>query len=247
MAKPKRLTDLVIHEVSCVDAGANPHAAIVLAKRDTMATSETEDDKTKLGKVEVAASTKGDGMPDPTVQELQAELQEMHKRLAPVEELSKRVEAAEIANAVLKADLEKSNTRAEETAKAARAEKDLRLIAEFRDVAKSKIPNLSGEDTEKAKLLKSLSENLPPEDCAAVMKMLEQGSTAMASHFQPIGNNGAAGANTALGKIDAAAKDLAAKEGISYAKAKSKIALDPQHKDLYEEARAEQSANRRAN
>lgn len=240
MAKTTKLTNLEIDEVSCVDAGANQHAAIVLAKRDGNSDIEVE----KLGTmVDGSSSHKGDDRMEEkqTVEELKAELKKANDGLAAVTELQKQFKVMEDENKVLKAKQEEESKRADEAAKVAKAEKDLRLLGEFKEVAKKRINNLAGDDDTKAKLLKALNENLPSEDYEAVVKMLEQGSVAMAKHFQPVGVSGAAGENTAQGQLEALAKKRATDKSISYSKAL--IEVSQENGALYAEAQAERRAN----
>ena len=159
---------------------------------------------------------------------------------AELVELRKAAAVTAAALETQRAENERLAKAADEAAKAARIEKDLRLLGEFKDVAKRRIPALSGSDDEKAKLIKSLHDNLPSEEAESVMKMLEAGNTAIASHFSPVGVSGAAGASDAYGKIQAMAKAHAEKTGLSFAKAKQAV-LD-EHPELYDQYQAERRA-----
>ncbi len=329
MAKTARLTNLELDEISLVDAGANPHAAIVLAKRKAQKVGKAEGvtygDQISLNRVIDAigcalrdkfggstgsedywlyvrdvfdttvvfvqngdtwradyTATNSDGeieiqlgdrvgvkmlyedAPDKlgssvddasasamkgannmaenqTVEELRSELAKMKTDLGDVVELRKRIEATEQENQVLKAAQEAEKARADEFAKAAKAEKDLRLLGEFTAVAKNRLGNLSGTDSEKGALLKSLSENLPAEEYDRVVKLMEAGNAAMANQFEPVGASGSAGANTAQGKLEALAKARASEKSISFSKAMSQISME--NRDLYGQALAERRAH----
>ena len=329
MAKTARLTNLELDEISLVDAGANPHAAIILAKRKAQKVGKAEGvtygaevslnamieaigsalrekfggnageedywlyvrdvfestvvfsqggetwraDYTASqseGEIEIqlgdrvgvkmlyedapdklgssvddasASAMKGASMAEnQTVEELRSELAKMKTDLGDVVELRKRIEATEQENQVLKAAQEAEKARADEFAKAAKAEKDLRLLGEFTAVAKNRLGNLSGTDSEKGALLKSLSENLPAEEYDRVVKLMEAGNAAMANQFEPVGASGSAGANTAQGKLEALAKARASEKSLSFAKAMKEVSLDPANKLLYQDALAERRA-----
>lgn len=328
MAKTARLTNLELDEISLVDAGANPHAAIVLAKRKTSKVGKAEgvtygaeislnamieaigsalrekfggnageedywlyvrdvfestvvfsqggetwradytatqsegeieiqlgdrvgvkmlyeDAPDKLGSSVDDASTsamKGANMAEnQTVEELRSELAKMKTDLGDVVELRKRIEATEQENKITKAALEAEQKRADELAKAAKVEKDLRLLGEFEVVAKAKLGNLSGSDKDKAVLLKSMSENLPEEEYKKALELMEAGSVAMAKHFQPVGASGAIGEATAQGKMQTMAKALATEKGITYSKALIEVGkANPQlYADYQQERRAQ--------
>ena len=329
MKKTSRLTDLELDEISLVDAGANPHAAIVLAKRKaqkvgkaegvtygaeislnamieaigsalrekfggnageedywlyvrdvfestvvfsqggetwradyTASQSEGEieislgdrvgvkmlyeDAPDKLGSsVDDASASAMKGANEMAAEnqtvELSSELVKVKELGGTVVELQKRLDAMENENKITKAALESEQKRADELAKSAKIEKDLRLLGEFTAVAKSRLGNLSGTDSEKGALLKSLSENLPQEEYDRVVKLMEAGNAAMANQFEPVGASGSAGANTAQGKLEALAKARASEKSISFSKAMSQISME--NKDLYGEALAERRAH----
>jgi len=331
MAKTARLTNLELDEISLVDAGANPHASIVLAKRKaskvgkaegvtygaeislnamieaigsalrekfggnageedywlyvrdvfestvvfsqggetwradyTASQSEGEieiqlgdrvgvkmlyeDAPEKLGSsVDDASASAMKGANDMAAEnqtvELSSELVKVKELGGTVVELQKRLDAMENENKILKAAQDAEKARADEFAKAAKAEKDLRLLGEFTAVAKTRLGNLSGTDSEKGALLKSLSENLPQEEYDRVVKLMEAGNAAMANQFEPVGASGSAGANTAQGKLEALAKAKANDKSISFAKAMKEVSLDPANKLLYQDALAERRAH----
>ena len=176
-----------------------------------------------------------------TVEELRSELAKMKTDLGDVVELRKRIEATEQENKITKAALEAEQKRADELAKAAKVEKDLRLLGEFEVVAKARLGNLSGSDKDKAVLLKSMSENLPEEEYKKALELMEAGSVAMAKHFQPVGASGAAGEATAQGKMQTMAKALATEKGITYSKALIEVGkANPQlYADYQQERRAQ--------
>lgn len=328
MAKTTRLRNLELDEVSLVDAGANPHAAIVLAKRkaskvgkadgvtyreeislnslidaigcalrdkfggstgsedywlyvrdvfdtavvfvqngDTWRADYTatqtegeieiqlgdrvgvkmlyEDATEKLGSnVDASASAmKGAEMAaeNQTVEALSSELSKVRTDLGgTVTELQKRLDAMETENKITKAALEAEQKRAEELAKAAKVEKDLRLLGEFEVVAKAKLGNLSGSDKDKAALLKSMSENLPEEEYKKALELMEAGSVAMAKHFESVGVGGAASATTAYGQLQAMAKKREADKGINYSKALAEVSKE--NPDLYAQYQQERRA-----
>lgn len=321
--KPAKLLDLTIDEVSAVDRGANPHAAIVLMKRRdpakpatkwvqksdgvmwnsemswsayvdeiccalrqkfgsmgepgeswlyvvnvydttvvfcqggdmwradytaTVANGEvtvTVGDRVAVDLVYQDSPTPGGGAMDKSAETVDTATFEAIKKqadqnAAELVELRKVAATVTAALETQKAENERLAKAADEAAKAARVEKDLRLLGEYRDVAKRRIPALSGSDDEKAKLVKSLHDNLPREEAESVMKMLEAGNAAIASHFSPIGVSGAAGASDAYGKIQAMAKARASEKGISFSKAMAAVASE--NPDLYEQYQAERRA-----
>jgi hypothetical protein len=329
MAKTARLTNLELDEISLVDAGANPHAAIVLAKRKaqkvgkaegvtygaeislnamieeigcalrekfggnageedywlyvrdvfestvvfsqggetwradytaTQADGEIEiqlgdrvsvkmlyeDAPEKLGSsVDDASASAMKGANEMAAEnqtvELSSELVKVKELGGTVVELQKRLDAMENENKITKAALEAEQKRADELAKAAKVEKDLRLLGEFEVVAKAKLGNLSGSDKDKAVLLKSMSENLPEEEYKKALELMEAGSVAMAKHFQPVGASGAIGEATAQGKMQTMAKALATEKGITYSKALIEVGkANPQlYADYQQERRAQ--------
>ncbi len=321
--KPAKLLDLTIDEVSAVDRGANPHAAIVLMKRrdpgkpatkwvqksdgvmwnSEMSWSAYVDEiccalRQKFGSMgepgeswlyvmnvydtTVVFNQGGDmwradytasvangevivtvgervavdlvyqdsptpegGAMDKSAETVDTATFEAIKKQADqnAAELVELRKAAAVTAAALemqKAENERLAKAAEEATRAAHVEKDLRLLGEYKDVAKRRIPALSGSDDEKAKLIKSLHDNLPSEEAESVMKMLEAGNAAIASHFSPIGVSGAAGASDAYGKIQAMAKARASEKGISFSKAMAAVASE--NPDLYEQYQAERRA-----
>ncbi len=329
MAKTARLTNLELDEISLVDTGANPHAAIVLAKRKaqkvgkaegvtygaeislnamidaigsalhekfggnageedywlyvrdvfestvvfsqggetwradyTASQSEGEieiqlgdrvsvkmlyeDAPEKLGSsVDDASTSAMKGANEMAAEnqtvELSSELVKVKELGGTVVELQKRLDAMENENKITKAALESEQKRADELAKSAKIEKDLRLLGEFKVVAKNRLGNLSGSDDEKAALLKSMSENLPTEEYEKALALMESGSVAMAKHFQPVGASGAAGEATAQGKMQSMAKALATEKGITYSKALIEVGkANPQlYADYQQERRAQ--------
>lgn len=321
--KPAKLLDLTIDEVSAVDRGANPHAAIVLMKRQgeakqatkwvqksdgvmwnsemswstivdeiccalrqkfgsmgepgeswlyvqnvydttvvfcqggdmwradytaTVAGGEvtvTVGDRVAVSLVYQDSPTPEGGAMDKSAETVDTATFEAIKKQADANaaELVELRKAAATVTAALesqKSENERLAKAADEAAKAARVEKDLRLLGEYKDVAKRRIPALSGSDDEKAKLIKSLHDNLPTEEAESVMKMLEAGNTAIASHFSPVGVSGAAGASDAYGKFQAMAKTRASEKGISFSKAMAAVASE--NPDLYEQYQAERRA-----
>lgn len=332
-----KLVDLEIDEVSCVDAGANPHAAIVLAKRatkmagpftlakasgvmfnqensltalqedvcqalrekfggtnpnaqdywlyvrdlfettvifdqagetwraDYTATTGADGEmKIELGdRIEVqmlyqdaptqkakelgtgvaATRSKGDTV-EKTVEELQAELKKANDGLAAVEELKKRATETETELAKVKseaaAEKVEAQKRIDEVTKQAKVEKDARRLVELAKMADDKIPNLKGTSTEKGTILKSLEDNLPPDDLPKVMELLEAGSVAMGKQFSPVGRGGDIATGSALEKLHTLAKARQTEKGIPWAKALDQVSRE--NPDLYMESR-----ERRAN
>jgi len=205
-----------------------------------------EDAPEKLGSnVDASASAmKGAKMAaeNQTVEALSSELTKVRTDLGgTVTELQKRLDAMETENKITKAALESEQKRADELAKAAKVEKDLRLLGEFKVVAKARLGNLSGSDDDKAALLKSMSENLPEDEYKKALELMEAGSVAMAKHFQPVGASGAAGEATAQGKMQSMAKALATEKGITYSKALIEVGkANPQlYADYQQERRAQ--------
>ena len=201
-----------------------------------------EDAPDKLGSnVDASASAmKGAEMAaeNQTVEALSSELTKVRTDLGgTVTELQKRLDAMETENKVTKAALEAEQKRADELAKAAKVEKDLRLLGEFKLVAKARLGNLSGSDDDKAVLLKSMSENLPEDEYKKALELMEAGSNAMAKHFQPVGQSGAAGATTAYGQLQAMAKKREADKGINYSKALAEVSKE--NPELYAQYQAE--------
>lgn len=321
--KPAKLLDLTIDEVSAVDRGANPHAAIVLMKRRdqskqatkwvqksdgvmwnsemswstyveeiscalrqkfgsmgepgelwlyvmnvydttvvfcqggdmwradyaaTVANGEvvvTVGDRVAVDLVYQDSPTPEGGAMDKSADTVDTATFEAVKKQADANaaeliELRKAAAAVAAALESQKAENDRLAKAADEAAKAARVEKDLRLLGEYKEVAKRRIPSLSGSDDDKAKLIKSLHDNMPSDEAESIMKMLEAGNTAIASHFTPIGVSGAAGASDAYGKIQAMAKARASEKNISFSKAMAAIASE--NPDLYEQYQAERRA-----
>jgi chromosome segregation ATPase len=235
------LTDIVLEEVSLVDSPANEGARIMLFKRDAepptgAAKPRKEGDsmtpeelEKKLGDIEAELAKAKQDLADATARAEKAEADlkaEVAKHATPPaqEPIEKRIaELPEDIRAHLQAvesernTLKKTADDAEAARKVAEAEASK---AAFIKQAETDIPSLPGTPEEKGALLQAASGKLSKEEFDALLGMLKAGSAALAAGFSEAGRKVV---ETDVEKrLDTMAKEIAAKDKISYAAAYTK-------------------------
>lgn len=98
-------------------------------------------------------------------------------------------------------------------------------------------PNTAGTAADKAQMLKSIR-SMPEAQQEAQMKMLKAADEAMAKSFKEEGQAGSAEAGSASEKLNKKAEELAAKDGITFEKAYSKVLETAEGSRLYSETLA---------
>lgn len=96
-------------------------------------------------------------------------------------------------------------------------------------------PNTAGTASDKAQMLKSIRA-LPQAQQEAQMKMMKAADEAMAKSFKEQGQGGTTDGDSAMEKLNKMAKDLSAKESITFEKAYSKVLETKEGAALYDES-----------
>jgi len=246
----KELTDIEIDEISLVDIPANQHAKVAIAKRaseeDNVPEIYNENgellDADLLEPGQTVFDAEGNAFEvvledvEDSVEYEQPEL--VGKNFADEirTELSKAFSDVErdevISKAMAKvAELEARASAAEEIAK---SERDLRLLGEYTEVAKSY--NIPVDPQELAPVLMRMSETMSFEDCSVVHKAL---SNAGSRIFDEVGYIGGGDNNDVMSQVSAFLEQGVSKsESVSKADAVEEFfAKNP---DAYDQYRAEQ-------
>jgi hypothetical protein len=220
----KTLHDMEIDEISLVDRPANPHARVLISKRDESEEDYVSDiydaegnvlDADDLSEGDVVFNEQGDAfvvtLEDEKVEETVGKSfsEELHESLSKA--ISDRDRDAIISKA--QADLKAMSAKVAAAEEIAKAERDLRLIREYEEVAKNY--NLPVESNELAPALMAIAENLPYEVGAVIHKAL----TAAGSIFEEIGKSGGNSNNDVLTMVDAYIEENISKSDISKAEA----------------------------
>lgn len=129
-------------------------------------------------------------------------------------------------------------TEATEVAKrAAEQERDIRLIQEYTEIAKSY--NLPGiEVTELGSVLKSCAENLSYEECEVIGKALQFAAEAQDVLFDEIGSIGGGDNSDVLNMVEAHVDGVVAKSGVSREELVTEVFM--QNPDAYDQYLADQ-------
>jgi hypothetical protein len=257
--KPRRLTRLKLHEVSCVDTPANQGARVLLFKHvegspggvgatggapageggNPSASAEPPVNKEKA----MTTKTEGDAVNKADVERMIAEAVAKAtgdltaKATAAEAEVAKVRAAAEAAQAEAVA----ANKRAEDAEKSAAVERERRELADLAKRADETLGHLPGTAAEKAIALRALVD-VSEEARKTVEAMLIAGQSAMkASMAGEIGKGGRPPSGTgAEAELNAKAGEIATAEKCSLAKAYD--LATQRHPELYSRYRAEQAA-----
>ena len=247
----KELTDIEIDEISLVDIPANQHARVAIAKRaseeDNVPEIYNENgelldaDLLEPGQTVFDAEGNAFEVVLEDVEDVAAEYEEpelVGKNFADEirTELSKAFSDVErdevISKAMAKvAELESRATAAEEIAK---SERNLRLLGEYTEVAKSY--NIPVDPAALAPVLMRMSETMSFEDCSVIHKAL---SSAGAALFDEVGYIGGGDNNDVMSQVSAFLEQGVSKsESVSKADAVEEFFRS--NPDAYDQYRAEQ-------
>ena len=106
------------------------------------------------------------------------------------------------------------------------------LQKSYENRAETELPNLTGTKAEKAEMLKAI-DAMPEAAREKQLEMLKAADAAMAKSFTEIGQGGGGAETEAGDKLEKMAKELAAKDSISYAKAYTQVLETPEGNKLY--------------
>lgn len=246
MRRTKRVSDIEIDEVSLVDKPANQHAEIAIAKRATEEETVPEIFNEEGSVVEMDSLQFGDVVfdeegnafevvPEDAEFELEEELEPVGKSLADEirEDLSKAAGDAE-RDVILSKAMEEVDALRNQLNQAeliAKSERDLRLTAEYVEVAKGY--NVPVDPQELGPVLLRMAENMSDADCSVIHKALTSSGAAL---FDEVGFIGSADNNDPLAHVDALLEEGIAKSdsGISKAEAMGEFfATNPAAYDEY--------------
>lgn len=234
---PKRvrvLSNIEIDEISFVDRPANQHAKVAIAKRATEEVTVPEIYDEQGEAVEFDSLEPGQVVFDEDgqayVYTLDAEDEvEDERELATVgksasfadqvkEELSKAITDVERDSVISKAmqAVELADQRALKAEEIAKAERDLRLVREYTEVAKSY--NVPVDGAELGPVLMRMAETMSYDDCAVIHKALSAAGEAI---YEEIGFIGGGDNVDVLTQVDAYLDESIAKSAESVSKAKA--------------------------
>lgn len=217
-----RLTNLELHEISCVDAPANEGARVLLFKSldDPQGGEPADKHKdTKMPDLTEAAVAKM--IADATVAADAKTADAIAKALTGAKVESDAEITKALAGAKVEADAEiaKMAARADTAEAAVAVEKLARELAVLEKRAETEFGTLPGTAADKAASLKAL-EAMPEAARKTLETMLAAGNTAMKASFRPRGVDGTAPAgNGADGELTTKAHAIAAAENLTFAKA----------------------------
>ena len=253
----KKISNLVIDEISLVDKGANQHAVVTIAKN---ADGENKENEMEIfdeqgNPLDVAELSEGDVVYDAEgnayAMEYEDEEQEAEEpELATVgkssvfgvredrsdfassvrEELSKALTDADREEVITKA-LGRVDEMAQEMEIAksvAEQERQMRIQREYTEIAKSY--NLPFEDEELGGVLMRCAERLPVEDCEVIHKAFEAAGAAI---FEEYGAIGGGGQTDIYDEVEAAIEQQVSKSGVTREEAISDFFLH--NPDAYDE------------
>lgn len=132
------------------------------------------------------------------------------------EELSKALTDRERDDVISKAfeQLEELSQQAEIAKRAAEQEREIRLVQEYTEIAKSyELPNIEVHDL--AVALKNAAENLSAQDCEVIGKALQFAAEASDALYTEIGSVGGGDNSDVLHMVDAHVDGMVAKSGVS--------------------------------
>lgn len=235
MSKTKELTELVVDEVSLVDAGANPDAHVLVYKAADMATCPVCKSKVHMGAEtcakcgyamkKKAAEPRGDDMTEADKAKLEADVKAAEE--LATEEQTKRV-AAEKRVKELEAEIEKRRTP-EEIEKAAMAaipesfrkrlesaEAEIKKAADEKativHVEKARaLKHLPVKAEEFGLVLKAAAASMTAEQAAELDRVLKAADEAMRPLFTEIGKSGAPANGDAVAQFIAKVDEAKAK------------------------------------
>lgn len=252
--KVKELTNIEIDEISLVDRPANQHARVSIAKRaseedivpeiynengelldaDTLEPGDTVFDS-EGNAFEVVLD---DGSEDANMQsEREPELVGKSFAQEVREELSKAFTDIERDDVISKA-MEKVailEARAAQAEEIAKSERDLRLLGEYTEVAKSY--NVPIDPASLGPVLMRMADTMSYEDCSVIHKAL---SSAGAALFDEIGFVGGSDNADVMSQIDAFIDEGISKSEKSISKADAMADFFATNPDAYDQYRAEQ-------
>ena len=231
MPRPiKNLTNMEIDEISLVDKGANQHAMVTIAKRAPEEDEMPEEfdlfnengeilDQEALEDGQIVFDGEGNAY-EFTLDEAEEEEQELATvgksaffeqrpetggfAQSVMEELSKAFNDTERDAVIAKAlgRVEELERQSAEIAKAAQAERDLRLTREY--ISKAAEYNLPVDAHELGPVLYRMAETMSYEDCAVIAKCLETAGEAL---FQEIGYQGGGDNADVMDQVSAFAQE----------------------------------------
>lgn len=258
-AQTFRLTDLELHEVSCVDEPANQGARVLLFKHLDTGSSGKDGDQGGAG-----SGGAGDGSPPnatkhkddtmtqtaPAAGMTEAQVTKMigeavaeavgKARTEAQDAIKKATEDATAEVAKVRAEAEAANKRATDAEAMAATEKSAREIALLEKRVENEFPLLPGTTTLKAIALKAVLA-LPDDTQKALVAMLAAGNAAMKQATTERGFNPSGAEGSADLALKAKAADIQkAEPALSYAEAYDKAVQG--NPDLYTKYLAERRA-----
>lgn len=245
MRRTKVVSDIEIDEVSLVDKPANQHAEIAIAKRATEEETVPEIYNEDGNAVEMDDLQFGDVVFDqegnafeviPEAEELEyeEELEPVGKSLADEirEDLSKAAGDAERDVVIAKAMQEVDALRGQlvQAESIAKSERDLRLTAEYVEVAKGYNIPVNPEDL--GPVLLRMAETMSDQDCSVIHKAL---STSGAALFDEVGYIGTADNVDPLSQVDAYLEEGLSKSDGTISKAEAMSGFFSDNPAAYDE------------
>lgn len=222
----KQLTDMEIDEISLVDRPANQHARVLISKRDDSEEDLVPEIYNEEGiALDMDDLNEGDVVFDESGNAFVVTLEnEQTEENAPVgksfseelrESLSKAITDRDRDQVIAKAqsDLAAMAAKVDEAEKIAKAERDLRLVKEYEEVAKNY--NLPVDSKELAPALMAIAEHLPYQ----VGEVIHKALTAAGSIFEEIGKSGGNSNNDVLDMVENYIEQNVSKSDISKAEA----------------------------
>lgn len=220
-----KLTDMEYDEISLVDRPAAQSAKVLIAKRDVSEEDYVPDiydaegnvlDADDLDEGDVVFNEEGEAFVV-TLEEEEYEEESVGKSFS--EELSASISKAvsdRDRDAVIskaQKEIQFMNEKVQAAEEIAKAERDLRLIREYEEVAKSYNLPVSSEDL--APALMAIAEYLPYE----VGEVIHKALTAAGNIFDEVGTSGGASNNDVLSQVDAYIESNISKSDITKAEA----------------------------
>ena len=243
MRRTKRVSDIEIDEVSLVDKPANQHAEIAIAKRATEEETVPEIYNEDGAAVEMDDLQFGDVVFDeegnafevvPEAAEFEEELEPVGKSLADEirDDLSKAAGDAERDVVIAKAMQEVDALRGqlEQAEHIAKSERDLRLTAEYVEVAKGY--NVPVDPQELGPVLLRMAESMSDGDCSVIHKALTSSGAAL---FDEVGYIGTADNVDPLSQVDAYLEEGLSKSDGTISKAEAMSGFFSDNPAAYDE------------
>lgn len=229
-----RLRKIRFDEISLVDNGADPNALIQIHKRGVAAKGDNampDLDKLEVEMREAAATivalNKRATDAEAALAKAQADLAASEKRIVDIQ---KSVAAGEGEDPILKsadpivaAEIIKLRKANAASAAALAAMNEESEIKKFADKIRTEYAHLPVKADEFAPILKRASGTLSAEDFAELSRVLKAAEASMLNATKSVGYIGIAKSGSAEAEIDAEARQIAAKENVSFAKASALV------------------------